>query len=115
MKLEINTDDKTIKFESAIKVVELIETVKKLFPDDWEEYKVEVSTFNWLNNPTIINRSTGNPILPWQQPHFTAINDIVNSNKLNINENNIFEEHKDITTLLTDYSNNNNTYQIKLK
>ena len=45
MKIQIDTDNKTIKLEDNISLNELFKKIKKLFPDnEWKEYKLETNT-----------------------------------------------------------------------
>ncbi len=56
MKLQLDTINKTVKFESSLKFSELEDTLKKLLPEDYREYKIEVNTtINWTY-PHIIYR-----------------------------------------------------------
>lgn len=41
MKLEIDTTDKTVTFEDSVKIEELIDTLVKMFPDEWKEYSIK--------------------------------------------------------------------------
>ena len=45
MKLQIDTTAKTIKVEGAVNLKELMDAVKKFFPDEqWKDYSLEGST-----------------------------------------------------------------------
>lgn len=47
MKFQIDTTAKTIKLEESASVVKLLNILKSMFPDDWEDYKI-------LTNTTIV-------------------------------------------------------------
>lgn len=56
MKIQIDTEAKTIKLEGQVNLSEFVEKVEKLFPDGaWKEYKLETNTVihNWAN-PIVI-------------------------------------------------------------
>lgn len=56
MKLQIDTTNKTVKFETALRFSELEDTLKKLLPEDYKDYSIEVNTtINWTY-PQIIYR-----------------------------------------------------------
>lgn len=72
MKLQINTTEKTIKVEEKVNLKELLDNVKKLFPNnEWKEYTLETNTvINWTSNPIIIRDYTY-PHYPWTtQPYY---------------------------------------------
>jgi len=63
MKIQIDTEAKTIKLEGQVILSEFIDKIEKLFPDGaWKEYKLETNTIiqNW-GNPIVIN-----PYNPYQ-------------------------------------------------
>ncbi len=51
MKLQIDTNKKTIKIEESINLFDLMNTLNQLFPNDsWKEYSLESATItNWIN------------------------------------------------------------------
>ena len=59
MKLQIDTNKKTIKIEESINLFDLMNTLNQLFPNDsWKEYSLESATItNWIN-PTYIQPHT---------------------------------------------------------
>jgi hypothetical protein len=66
MKLQIDTINKTIKFEGDVVISELIETLKKMFPkDEWKEFLLNAETkiINWTQ-PTYIPTYPSYPY-PW--------------------------------------------------
>lgn len=68
MKLQIDTVAKTIKIERVVKITELIDIVKKLFPDSWKEYSLETGTvIYWPSHPVYIyDRWNPPPVLTWE-------------------------------------------------
>lgn len=65
MKIQIDTNLKTIKVEEKVNMKEFMSAVKKLFPEEkWEEYSLETSTIiNW-SSPIYVE-----PYRPWVQPY----------------------------------------------
>lgn len=69
MKIQIDTDVKTIKVMEDVKLTDLIKAIKNLFPnDEWLEYKLETNTVihNW-NYPIIVNPYSHRPHPWWWQ------------------------------------------------
>jgi hypothetical protein len=69
MKLQLDTEKKTIKLEQTVKLSDLVETLEKLLPDgQWKEFKLETNTVirDW-NTPIIIRERTypTYPTYPW--------------------------------------------------
>uniref|UniRef100_A0A6H1ZVT5 Uncharacterized protein n=1 Tax=viral metagenome TaxID=1070528 RepID=A0A6H1ZVT5_9ZZZZ len=66
MKLQIDTQLKTIKIEEPINLGDFIKMLDGLFPKDaWKEYKLEVNTiYNWTN-PLIIEQYRWYPYNPY--------------------------------------------------
>lgn len=54
MKIQIDTTNKTIKLDSTCKIVELIDFLEKILPEEYKTYKLETNTtiIGW-NNPYI--------------------------------------------------------------
>lgn len=70
MKLQVNTEEKTIVLEESIELDKLFETVKKLFPEnEWKKYKLEPKIIQSWNNPIVIDRFPTYP-LPWWNQFF---------------------------------------------
>lgn len=40
MKIQIDTTNKTVSFDENINLAELFETIQRLLPDNWKEYKL---------------------------------------------------------------------------
>lgn len=59
MKLKIDTENKTIEIEDQYSIKEIISELKKLFPKDWQEYK--------LINSKVIEYISYYPIYPQYQ------------------------------------------------
>lgn len=71
MKLQIDTENKTIKIEEAVNIDKFIKMVKKLFPNnEWKEYELEVGTITYWTNPYPIIYPLTYPTdpYPWWQP-----------------------------------------------
>lgn len=76
MKLQIDTTYKTIKVEESVKLSKLVETLKRLFPNnEWKDFTLETNTTieHW-SSPIIIKEyieteKRVNPYTyPWYQP-----------------------------------------------
>ncbi len=67
MKIQIDTNAKTIKVEGNVKLSDLFDQLQKFFPDgEWEDYNLETNTVihNW-GNPIVINK-------PYNYPWWTG-------------------------------------------
>lgn len=52
MKIQIDTATKVLKIEQTVNLKELFDFVKGLFPNNWQEYKLEVGTIiKWESIP----------------------------------------------------------------
>jgi hypothetical protein len=69
MKLQINTDNKTITIEESVNLGELYEALFKMFPKfTWKEYSiVPVKSIEHWTSPVTIPW-TPQPVLPWYNP-----------------------------------------------
>lgn len=76
MKIQLDTENKTIKIEEEVNLNELVEMVKKLLPDgEWQIYKLEpMIQNNYLNLPTILPIQPYNPSPWWEYPTITCQN-----------------------------------------
>ena len=65
MKLQIDTDNKTIRIEETVNLGELFNKLDTLFPNlEWREYSIESTVFNTWINPITVYPS--DPIIyPW--------------------------------------------------
>ena len=43
MKIQIDTDNKTINIDSKVNIKELLDAIKTIFPNNWEEYNIEMN------------------------------------------------------------------------
>lgn len=81
MKIQIDTQKRTIKIEEAVNFGELIEGLERLLPNGlWKEFKLEPYIItNWCN-PIVIDRTlpSANPFYPWQQPIITYNSGVYN-------------------------------------
>lgn len=69
MKLQLDTQAKTVKVEQSVSLSELVEVLERLLPNgQWKEYQLETNvTIEW-NSPTIIYRDRWpyyNPLTPY--------------------------------------------------
>ena len=64
MRLQLDTEAKTIKIENNVKISELIATLKKLMPQgEWKEFELQTNTvINHWSNPVVIN--------DWTYPYY---------------------------------------------
>lgn len=64
MKIQVDTNTKTIKVEKEVNLFEFMEFIKKIFPDgEWKEYNLFTETIiNW--SYPIVYRSYPNWIIP---------------------------------------------------
>lgn len=55
MKLQIDTDNKTIKVDDDVQFSELVEALEKLLPKGlWKDFTLQNERIDWWNNPVII-------------------------------------------------------------
>lgn len=60
MKLQINTEEKTIVFEESIELDKLVKWMQATFPNgEWKKYKLEPKIISMWNNPVYV---------PWYRP-----------------------------------------------
>lgn len=68
MKLQLDTKNKTITIEESIKLDEFFQMIKKLLPDEWKQYRLEIKNIiNWVN-PIVIEKEKINPWITYIQP-----------------------------------------------
>ena len=87
MKLQIDTEQKTIKVESRVLFKDLIETLKKLFPNnEWKDFELETNVIiNTWSNPIIIKETI--PVYP-KYPWYCC--DSINENKMLCMNNGVY-------------------------
>ena len=74
MKLQLDTQKKTIKVEEAVKLSELVDILNKILPNAWKEYTLESNTIiqNWTN-PIVIEKKIYEPYWYKEQlPYWTV-------------------------------------------
>ncbi len=74
MKLQLNTTDKTVTLEEAVKIGDLTDILEKLLPGEWKTYTVNTNTsINW-GNPIIIREYPKYPSYPywWNSPIYST-------------------------------------------
>lgn len=72
MKIQLDTDQKTIRIEESVNLGELVKTLENLLPNElWKEFKLDVTVLNnWINPiPWIIEPYR--PVSPITQPWIT--------------------------------------------
>lgn len=70
MKIQLDTNTKTIKVEETVNLGELIELLKKMLPNgEWKDFGLDTqTTINWTPNPI----QPYQPVYPWwDQPWIT--------------------------------------------
>jgi hypothetical protein len=66
MRIQIDTEDKTIRLEADTMLGEFVESIKKLLPD-WESYKLTMGQITYWSHPIVIDRI---PISPYSPPYW---------------------------------------------
>lgn len=94
MKIQLDTEKKTIKLESSVEMSKLIETLNKLFPNkEWKKFTLETNTTieHW-SSPLVIHEHHDVYPTPYWQPWYTTTNMVntdysvkANSTSLNLN------------------------------
>jgi hypothetical protein len=76
MKLQINTDDKTVTIEEGVNLGDLYEALFKMFPKfTWKEYTIlPIKTIKHWSDPIVLPSLPGNP---WT-PFYPTIQPLVN-------------------------------------
>ncbi len=66
MKIQLDTDKKTIEIEDEVKLSSLFETLEKLLPgEEWKSFTLETNTsIHQWSNPIVIRERTY-PTYPW--------------------------------------------------
>lgn len=69
MKIQLDTDSKTIRIEEKVNLADLVAFIQNILPNDlWKEYSIEPhSTITWVNPITIPINPYPNPE-PWPRP-----------------------------------------------
>lgn len=75
MKIQLDTNLKTIKVEENVNLKEFIDFIKIILPDGmWKDYILETNVIiNWTNNPIVVNPYRPyypEPYWPWLQPRW---------------------------------------------
>lgn len=65
MKLQLDTNTKTIRIEESVNLGELTEMLAKILPKDWKDYKIETTVIQNYAAPIIIERHRPYRTLPW--------------------------------------------------
>ena len=67
MNLQLDTTNKTVKVEENVKVIDLINLLKKMLPNDWEHFTLQTHTeITYWRDPIIIKEPYYEPYkYPW--------------------------------------------------
>lgn len=67
MKIQLDTDNKTIKIEDSVNLGDFINYIKKILPHgEWKDFKLEVNTIiSWVNPIVIEPYKPYSPYYPW--------------------------------------------------
>ena len=70
MKLQLDTEHKTIKLEKEVVLSQLMETLEKLLPNgEWKEFTLETNTvIHQWSNPVVIPSVIPYPVPPHPRP-----------------------------------------------
>ncbi len=70
MKIQLDTNQKTIRVEESVNLNEFMKAVKNLFPNnEWKEYRIETNTvINWGTYPIYYEPQKFTPYW-WEQPY----------------------------------------------
>ena len=76
MRLQLDTDAKTIKLMDNVKLSELFEKLEKILPNgEWKKFTLETSTsITQWSFPTIIKEYPAYPSYPWYYSTGTNLN-----------------------------------------
>ena len=72
MKIQLDTENKTIKLEKEVVLSKLIETLEKLLPNgEWKEFTLETNTVihHW-SNPVVIPSVIPYPVPTYPRPYW---------------------------------------------
>lgn len=68
MKLQLDTNTKTIRLEETVNLGDLQDMLGKILPNnEWRQYKLEMAVIKEWSNPVIIERYRDRPFYPWWQ------------------------------------------------
>jgi hypothetical protein len=76
MKLQLDTDNKTIKIDESVKLTKLMQVVKKLLPNgEWQDFTlITNTTIQHWSSPVIYKEYYPTPSYPWwQQPWYSPV------------------------------------------
>ncbi len=68
MKIQLDLKNKIIKIEENVNLDTFIKNVKKLLPNDWQQYTLQVATQIIWKNPIIYDDKT------WENPYWYVDN-----------------------------------------
>ena len=70
MKIQLDTENKTIKLEKDVVLSKLIETLEKLLPNgEWKEFTLEINTvIHQWSNPVVIPSVIPYPVPTYPRP-----------------------------------------------
>ncbi len=75
MKIQIDTDHKTIKIENDVSIEKLLNTLKKLFPNnEWKEFTLQTNTVIERFHSPIVVEKWREPYYPWWSTRYYSQN-----------------------------------------
>lgn len=99
MKIQLDTDKKTIKLEDNVLLSKLVETLNRLLPNkEWQKFTLETNTtINHWSNPIVIKQYPMQPYWPWyyEGTHYYASNKATAEYKVN----NLSSQSRDMLSL----------------
>lgn len=86
MRIQLDSEKKTIKIEGNVKLSELVKYLESLLPRDcklgyWKDYELETNvSITYWSNPIVIEKYT--PYKPWweYQPYYGTSSDLITNN-----------------------------------
>jgi hypothetical protein len=72
MKIQLDTENKTMKLEKDVVLSKLIETLEKLLPNgEWKEFTLETNTvIHQWSNPVVLPSVIPYPVPPYPRPYW---------------------------------------------
>ena len=97
MKIQLNTELKTVKIEGNVKLSDLVKHLESLLPKDcklgyWKDYELECNTvITYWSNPIVIKEYT-NPwwVNPYNIPYYTTGTDTTGYTITNASNNSVY-------------------------
>ena len=115
MKIQLDTSQKTITVEQDINMLELLQAVKKLLPNDWKEFTLQThTTINNWNSPTIIHERYPHwHDYDWQKlPWYTTTG--INDNEFTDSMKNVLKADMKVSSMGHDAKLENGIFNIEV-